>query len=76
MFKSFYDFFFVFLNMEPYWSKNFKRYWSEPNFMINEALIEYKVIKFFGDLPKIKNLWHFEIFVNTGPYGPYNYHYG
>ncbi len=24
---------------------------------------------FFGDLPKLKVLWYFEIFVNTGPYG-------
>ena len=28
----------------------------------------------FGDLPKIKNLiWHYKIFVNTGPYGAGNF---
>ena len=27
----------------------------------------------FSDLPKFKHLWHFEIFVNTEPYGAGNY---
>ncbi len=29
---------------------------------------EYKLLPFLA-IPKIKILWHFEIFINTGPYG-------
>ncbi len=25
-------------------------------------------VTFYGDLPKLQKLWHFEIFLNTGPY--------
>ncbi len=46
---------------------------SEPDFIINKIVMqEYKVL----NVPKIqKVLWHFEIFVNTGPYGAGNFTY-
>ena len=33
----------------------------------------YMYYYFFGSLPKIKKLWHFEIFLNTGPYAAGNF---
>ncbi len=33
----------------------------------------YKVINILGICQKLKILWHFEIFVNTGPHGAGNF---
>ncbi len=34
---------------------------------------EYKVMDILAICQKLKNLWHFQIFVNTGPYGAGNF---
>ncbi len=70
-FSNFYDFVFGFVNMSPYGSKKFPLFIeSEANFMINNVVTrEYKVINVLVICHKIKMLWHFETFVNTGTYG-------
>ena len=49
----------------------------QPNFMINMIVIgEYRLLLFFFFLAicqKLKIVWYFEIFVNTGPYGAGNF---
>ena len=54
---------------------------SSPNFYLissklytrypNHSVIQ--AITFFGDLPKIQKLWHFDIFLSARPYAPGNF---
>ncbi len=65
--------------MIRYESQNFKmlllpQFWSDFNqAMINMIVMGNIGYYFFGGLTKIKNLWHFEIFFNTEPYGAGNF---
>ncbi len=40
-----------------------------PNFMINMVVMEEYSLLYVAIWQKLKLLWHFEFFVNTGPYG-------
>ncbi len=66
-FSNFYDFFFIFANMRPHWSKNFKtlllpQFSSDLSETLNKVVIgEYKVINVLAIWQTIKTFWHFDI---------------